>query len=259
MSKGRIPLLVMLLSLVLMACSCGHHIDRMLTCGLIHAGNQEALDACVAYTHVVCPMNPEDEDVWGRYYFHVCLHDFFPEVFDEPVMPGGVPQQPNQPPLPDAVSVTPTPDGAGESSGGNDGPGNLTGNPSNNPQGGNNNLANPATCAPFRLTSPRDGLPNGVATFFWDPLPGATGYQVVASADRSAVYSVGAGVTSVSGDVSQNAIGGQFTVNIAVLALVNGEVACSTGITLPRAAPDIAAPPSGGGEPTARPTDPTPG
>jgi hypothetical protein len=33
-------------------------------------------------------------------------------------------------------------------------------------------------CGDFRLTSPLDGLRFGVVTFYWNPAPGATGYQL---------------------------------------------------------------------------------
>src|SRR5687768_7773718 len=117
MSKKRIPALLLLMAaMVAAACSCTHHMDRMYTCILIHAGNEAAAEACNEYTYVACPMMPKDEDIWDLYYFRVCMHENFPDVFPEPEMPGGQGQQPALPELPDAVSVTPTPDGAGDTS-----------------------------------------------------------------------------------------------------------------------------------------------
>lgn len=90
-------------------------------------------------------------------------------------------------------------------------------------------------CSAFRLTSPLDGLPNGVATFYWDPLPGASGYSVgVYGEGGGATFSAGAGSTSTAGDVSQGAIGGGFSFTVQANAYVDGQAVCSHSVTLYR-------------------------
>jgi hypothetical protein len=90
-------------------------------------------------------------------------------------------------------------------------------------------------CSAFRLTSPLDGLPNGVATFYWDPLPGATGYSVgVYGEGGGATFGAGAGSTSTAGDVSQGAIGGGFSFTVQATAFMNGQAVCSHSVTLYR-------------------------
>ncbi|MFN8451000.1 MAG: SdrD B-like domain-containing protein [Anaerolineae bacterium] len=108
------------------------------------------------------------------------------------------------------------------------------------------NLAPPVSaCTGFRLTSPLDGLPNGVATFYWDPV-GVQGalYQIVVMNEGRGVLAVftAQNATSLSVDVSQGAIGGGFQVIVQINAILNGQVACSDEHTILRAAPDISAP-----------------
>ena len=92
-------------------------------------------------------------------------------------------------------------------------------------------------CSAFRLTSPLDGLPNGLATFYWDPFPGATGYSVgVYGEGGGATFGAGAGSTSATGDVSQGAIGGGFNFTVQANAIVDGEVMCSHSVNLYREA-----------------------
>ena len=94
-------------------------------------------------------------------------------------------------------------------------------------------------CSAFRLTSPLDGLPNGVATFYWDPLPGATAYSVgVYGEAGSATFGAGADSTSTAGDVSQGAIGGGFSFTVHASAMLGDAVACSDSVTLYREAGD---------------------
>src|SRR5690606_14588970 len=60
-------------------------------------------------------------------------------------------------------------------------------------------------CTSLRLTAPLDGLPDGVTTFYWDPLslPGVTYTITVFDEGGAALASFGAGSgTSVSGNVS---------------------------------------------------------
>lgn len=103
-------------------------------------------------------------------------------------------------------------------------------------------------CSAFRLTSPLDGLPNGVATFYWDPLPGATAYSVgVYGEGGGATFGAGAGSTSTSGDVSQGAIGGGFSFTVQANALIGDSVVCSQSVTLFRESADNGNPPSQNG------------
>jgi hypothetical protein len=98
-----------------------------------------------------------------------------------------------------------------------------------------------SACAAFRLTSPLDGLPNGVATFYWDPvpLPGFT-YQITVMDEAYSVLAVfqAGESTSISGDVSQAAIGGSFQVIVRATAFYNGQALCSDERLILRAAPD---------------------
>lgn len=108
------------------------------------------------------------------------------------------------------------------------------------------NLAPPVSvCTGFRLTSPLDGLPNGVATFYWDPV-GVQGalYQIVVMNEGRGVLAVftAQNATSLSVDVSPGAIGGGFQVIVQINAILNGQVVCSDEHAILRAAPDISAP-----------------
>lgn len=90
-------------------------------------------------------------------------------------------------------------------------------------------------CSAFRLTSPLDGLPNGVATFYWDPLPGATSYAVSVSGEGGgATFGASGDSTSTAGDVSQGAIGGGFSFTVTASAMVDGRAVCSQSVTLYR-------------------------
>ncbi len=102
-----------------------------------------------------------------------------------------------------------------------------------------------ADCTNFRPTSPLEGLPYGIATFYWDPAPGATSYQVNVyneRGERVASFSTDASNTSLSGDVASAGAG--FSFSWEVIALVDGQVACGSGpVTLFREAPPPAPPP----------------
>src|SRR5690606_6951484 len=68
-------------------------------------------------------------------------------------------------------------------------------------------------CAGLRLTAPLDGLPNGGATFYWDPVADPTATYSITIFDEGGNVLTGfnAGTaTNVSGNVSQGAIGGAF-------------------------------------------------
>jgi hypothetical protein len=119
------------------------------------------------------------------------------------------------------------------------------------PQGGTNNLVAPTglNCNLLRLTSPLGGLPNGVATFYWDVLPGAVAYRINiydnVGTFLSSFDSQGA-ATSLSADVSWAAIGGQYDLQVELVAF-GGGTSCRETVTISREAPSGGMPSNGGG------------
>jgi len=110
----------------------------------------------------------------------------------------------------------------------------------------------PVDCRPFRATSPLDGLPYGMVTFYWDAAPGATGYRVnVFNLDEKGGAQVGSflsegSATNLTADLSIESVGYGFSFAWEVQALYNGQVACSSQrYNVPRQARP--APPSGTG------------
>ncbi len=102
----------------------------------------------------------------------------------------------------------------------------------------------PVDCAALRLTSP-EGLPNGVAAFFWDPVsaPGITYQIAVLDEARNLLTLFDAGnTTSFSGDVSTARIGGGFQLIVQVTAFQNGNAVCLFERSMLRAAVDSSAP-----------------
>jgi hypothetical protein len=95
-------------------------------------------------------------------------------------------------------------------------------------------------CDFLRLTAPLDGLPNGGTTFYWDPIPNATGYNISLFDGGSylAGYNAPAGSTNLGADVSQGAIGGGYSITIVLTATGPNGQTCTTGATVFRAAPD---------------------
>ncbi|MFN8529288.1 MAG: hypothetical protein U0670_11805 [Anaerolineae bacterium] len=102
----------------------------------------------------------------------------------------------------------------------------------------------PVDCSLMRLTAPLDGLPNGMTTFYWDPLPGP----------RSFVYRIrifdenGTPLLSDSNspdghslpsNVAQSAIGGGYTLRV-VLQGIDGvdrsTILCEDEHWIPRSA-----------------------
>lgn len=118
--------------------------------------------------------------------------------------------------------------------------------PPNIPPGDQTPQAVGVDCAPFRATSPLDGLKFGQNTFFWDAAPGATSYVVnVFNEDekgggRVASFSTGAGQTSLTANITVETVGFGFAFSWEVQALFNGQVACtSQRYRVPRGAPDV--------------------
>jgi hypothetical protein len=111
----------------------------------------------------------------------------------------------------------------------------------NNSNNGNTNnpAAGQADCSTFKPTSPLDGLPYGETTFYWNPAGGATGYQVNLYNDSGALvgsFQTDGSNSSLVGDTSN--LGGGFSFSWQVVALVNGQVACSSDpVTMFRESP----------------------
>ncbi|MCA0456363.1 MAG: SH3 domain-containing protein [Chloroflexi bacterium] len=86
-------------------------------------------------------------------------------------------------------------------------------------------------CAPFKATSPLDGLNFGMNIFYWDAAPGATSYRV--NVDGAGSKEVTAPTTNAAFDISGAGTNPQMTWSVD--ALYNGVVVCSTpGVTIPR-------------------------
>jgi hypothetical protein len=93
-------------------------------------------------------------------------------------------------------------------------------------------------CAGFRLTSPTDGMPNGLTTFFWDPAAIPLNYQVQILDGGNVLATFDAGPnTSVTGDVSQGIIGGAFALTIRVIGFTDRGLLCTSEVTVFREAP----------------------
>lgn len=113
----------------------------------------------------------------------------------------------------------------------------------------NGPAAGQANCSNFKPTSPLGGLPYGPTTFYWDGAPGATSYIVNLYDESGALkasFETAAPNTNLVGDTS--GLGGGFSFSWEVIALVNGQVACTTSraTMLREAAP---APPQATSEP----------
>lgn len=115
--------------------------------------------------------------------------------------------------------------------------------------------SHPASCA---LTSPLEGLPNGVATFHWIPVPSATNYEIKLYNDQGGLLTtLSSPTTPLSADVSQNAIGGQYLLTMEFSAHRDGVILCSQRYTVYREAP-IAVPAPNVLATVAPTTEPTP-
>ena len=108
---------------------------------------------------------------------------------------------------------------------------NQTSNTSSNSGSSTTNgpAAGQADCSAFKPTSPLNGLPYGPTTFYWDAAPGATSYQVNVfndSGSQVASFATDSSNTNLTGDLSN--VGNGFTFSWQVVALVDGQVACSS-------------------------------
>jgi hypothetical protein len=87
-----------------------------------------------------------------------------------------------------------------------------------------------ADCTRFRPTSPLGGVPEGVAPFYWDAAPGATAYRInLYDAGGGLVTSINASAASTTFQVDTSAFGSGASFAWNVEALVDGQVACSSG------------------------------
>lgn len=86
-------------------------------------------------------------------------------------------------------------------------------------------------CARFRPTSPLGGMPQGNATFFWDGVADATSYRLNIYNDAGAQVTsleTGSANTNLAVNTSTAAIGGGSNFSWEVIALLNGQSACTT-------------------------------
>jgi Bacterial SH3 domain len=92
-------------------------------------------------------------------------------------------------------------------------------------------------CSKFKPTSPLGSLALGTTPFYWDGAPGATSYRVnIYGADGSLRSSpeITGNTTTLEANTA-DAIGDGSNFSWEVQALVNGQVACTTGrVSLPR-------------------------
>lgn len=86
-------------------------------------------------------------------------------------------------------------------------------------------------CSTFGATSPTAGLAFGANTFYWNPVAGATGYQVFvtnAETGQTIVIDAPANATSASATLDGRTIGFGFEFSWHVKALRDGEVICTS-------------------------------
>jgi len=217
-SKSLLPAFVLILAIV--ACECAPELpsnpsDPFYACAFMNpqayamneAQIQAFIDACQEYVNTYCPLPADDADSRAAYAQcqSVAIGTFF----------GGQPF-PNLPPYATAVPTSAPP-------------------PPQPPQPPSTN-----SCVGLRLTSPLDGMPNGVATFYWDPLAsGQATYDITIMDENHTTLAVlpAANQTSVSGDVSMGVIGGQYQFWVRVSSYSHGHT-CTDEHLIMRAAPD---------------------
>jgi hypothetical protein len=99
------------------------------------------------------------------------------------------------------------------------------------------NTAVPTHCGALQLTAPLGGLPNGIAQFYWDPIPQANSYEIVLYDDEyNQLARFNADTNPFSVDVSQGAIGGMYLLHVELIAH-SGTSACSKQYAIHREAP----------------------
>jgi hypothetical protein len=120
------------------------------------------------------------------------------------------------------------------------------------PNNSTNNIVAPTglNCNFLQLTAPLSGLPNGTATFYWNPLPNATSYRIKIYDNNSnllATFDSQGTATNLSADVSWAAIGGQYDLQVELVAFGANGASCRETVTIPREAPSGGVPNNGGG------------
>ena len=91
------------------------------------------------------------------------------------------------------------------------------------------------------LQAPREGMANGLQTFFWTPVDGATSYRVRIYNESGVLVAEGtiaAPATSLTLDVSTASIGEGLSFVVAIEAYRDGEFWCVDTVTQFRSAPD---------------------
>lgn len=90
-------------------------------------------------------------------------------------------------------------------------------------------------CSGLRLTAPLDAATGLPSPYYWDGIPAATGYRINVfdhgSATQVGSFHTGANQTTVSISAGQLGIGGAL--QWEVIALVDGQSLCSTGLSAP--------------------------
>lgn len=87
-----------------------------------------------------------------------------------------------------------------------------------------------ADCSRFKPTSPLGGMPLGSTPFYWDIAAGATAYRInVYDGGGGLITSIDTGATSTTFTVDTQSFGAGSNFSWSVDAIVNGQVACSSG------------------------------
>jgi hypothetical protein len=90
--------------------------------------------------------------------------------------------------------------------------------------------AGQADCGRFKPTSPLGSMALGTSPFYWDAAPGATAYRLnFYSGDGSLINSVDANSTTTTIQIDTSGLGAGTNFSWSVDAVVNGQVACSSG------------------------------
>lgn len=91
--------------------------------------------------------------------------------------------------------------------------------------------AGQAQCAGLRPTSPLGRMPFETVVFYWDPAPGATSYRVrIFNSSGALVFTGETNGPQTNLPVAASSLGGGDNFSWQVEALVNGVVACASGL-----------------------------
>lgn len=89
--------------------------------------------------------------------------------------------------------------------------------------------AGQAECSRFKPTSPLSNMPLGVTPFFWDAAPGATTYRINLFSNGSIMNSIETSASSTTLQIDTASFGDGSNFSWSIDALVNGQLACSSG------------------------------